>query len=152
MYIATNLDKKFRLNIGFFQLTPRLGCINHLGIFSFWISIMAIGAFFPKILPHHYYLTESIQNLLIFFGIINLILIKIRRLNDFDCSGWWVLLCVIPIIGWLWFFIIFCIPGTPDSNRFGNQPTSLSLINFFLILAAPLTYFILYLFGIYDLT
>jgi uncharacterized membrane protein YhaH (DUF805 family) len=42
-----------------------------------------------------------------------------RRLHDIDRTGWWLLMCLLPIIGTLvllWFFIQ---KGTDGANRFG---------------------------------
>jgi len=43
-----------------------------------------------------------------------------RRLHDTDRSGWWQLLWVIPVLGWIVLFVMFIQQGKP--NRFGLQP------------------------------
>ena len=48
--------------------------------------------------------------------------VAVRRLHDLDKSGWWVLLSVVPIIGPLWLFILYCMAGTSGNNRFGPNP------------------------------
>lgn len=45
-----------------------------------------------------------------------------RRLHDTDRSAWWLLLLLIPIIGWLIILIFNCQSGTPGENRFGQDP------------------------------
>ncbi len=45
--------------------------------------------------------------------------IAIRRLHDLDRTGWWVLLALIPLIGWIVLIIWFCTRGTDGPNRFG---------------------------------
>jgi uncharacterized membrane protein YhaH (DUF805 family) len=45
-----------------------------------------------------------------------------RRLHDTDRSAWWLLLLLIPIIGWLVILIFNCQSGTPGENRFGADP------------------------------
>jgi uncharacterized membrane protein YhaH (DUF805 family) len=50
------------------------------------------------------------------------IAVAVRRLHDTDRSGWWILIILIPIVGFLvlvWFYIQ---PGTPGANRFGPRP------------------------------
>jgi uncharacterized membrane protein YhaH (DUF805 family) len=45
--------------------------------------------------------------------------VSVRRLHDADRTGWWLLLALVPIIGWLvliWFYIQ---RGTEGTNRFG---------------------------------
>ncbi|WP_256872527.1 DUF805 domain-containing protein, partial [Enterobacter cloacae] len=44
------------------------------------------------------------------------------RLHDTDRSAWWLLLLLIPIIGWLIILIFNCQSGTPGENRFGPDP------------------------------
>jgi uncharacterized membrane protein YhaH (DUF805 family) len=48
--------------------------------------------------------------------------VSIRRLHDIDRSGWWLLLVLIPIIGWLVLLIWECTDGTAGTNRFGVDP------------------------------
>jgi uncharacterized membrane protein YhaH (DUF805 family) len=45
-----------------------------------------------------------------------------RRLHDRDMSAWWLLLGLIPIIGWLVLLYFYVTPGTPGPNRFGPDP------------------------------
>ncbi|MEC9683220.1 DUF805 domain-containing protein [Escherichia marmotae] len=44
------------------------------------------------------------------------------RLHDTDRSAWWVLLFLIPVIGWLIIIVFNCQAGTPGENRFGPDP------------------------------
>ena len=48
--------------------------------------------------------------------------VTVRRLHDRDMRGWWILLVFIPILGYLALLIIFILPGTKGSNRFGKDP------------------------------
>jgi uncharacterized membrane protein YhaH (DUF805 family) len=42
-----------------------------------------------------------------------------KRLHDFDKSGWWMLVALIPAVGVIWHFFECCFrPGTPGPNRF----------------------------------
>jgi uncharacterized membrane protein YhaH (DUF805 family) len=47
---------------------------------------------------------------------------SIRRLHDIDRSGWWVLLGLIPLIGWIVLIVWACQRGTVGANRFGSDP------------------------------
>lgn len=49
-----------------------------------------------------------------------------RRLHDTDRSGWWQLLCFLPIIGMIVLIVWWCRAGTPGENRFGPDPLPLS--------------------------
>src|SRR3989344_3184750 len=35
------------------------------------------------------------------------IAVAVRRLHDTGRSAWWVLLCLIPIIGWIWLIVLY---------------------------------------------
>lgn len=48
--------------------------------------------------------------------------VQFRRLHDTDRSAWWLLLLLIPIVGWLAIIIFNCQHGTPGENRFGVDP------------------------------
>lgn len=45
-----------------------------------------------------------------------------RRLHDRDMSAWWLLLALIPIIGFLVLLYFYVTPGTNGPNRFGPDP------------------------------
>jgi len=45
-----------------------------------------------------------------------------RRLHDTGRSGWWQLLWLIPIIGWIIIIILCAIKGDASVNRFGPVP------------------------------
>ena len=47
---------------------------------------------------------------------------QVKRLHDFDKSGWWMLVSLIPVVGVIWHFFECCFrPGTPGPNRFDKQ-------------------------------
>ena len=49
--------------------------------------------------------------------------VDVKRLHDRDKSGWWMLLALVPVIGWIWFFVeLGCLRGTVGANRFGPDP------------------------------
>jgi len=48
--------------------------------------------------------------------------VEVRRLHDIDKSGWWLLLCLIPIVGWIILLIWLIGLGTDGDNRFGSKP------------------------------
>lgn len=45
--------------------------------------------------------------------------VAVRRLHDTDRSGWWLLIGIIPIIGWIVLIVWFASQGTPGPNRYG---------------------------------
>ncbi len=48
--------------------------------------------------------------------------VAFRRLHDTDRSAWWMLLVFLPIIGWIWLFVLYMSEGTRGPNRFGPDP------------------------------
>ena len=46
----------------------------------------------------------------------------VRRLHDVDRTSWWVLLWLVPIVGWIILIIWACQRGAAGSNRFGADP------------------------------
>ncbi|MFV2020575.1 DUF805 domain-containing protein [Micromonospora sp. LOL_023] len=48
--------------------------------------------------------------------------VVVRRLHDTDRSGWWILIGLIPIIGWIVLLVFYVQNGTPGPNRFGPDP------------------------------
>ena len=48
--------------------------------------------------------------------------VGVRRLHDIGKSSWWMLLALIPFIGWLVLFIIFFINSEWGSNKYGDNP------------------------------
>ena len=45
----------------------------------------------------------------------------VRRLHDTGRSGWWYLLILIPYVGGIALFIIFCLKSD-DDNKYGPNP------------------------------
>jgi uncharacterized membrane protein YhaH (DUF805 family) len=45
-----------------------------------------------------------------------------QRCRDFGWSGWSVLLCFVPLIGWVFALALLVVPGTAGPNRFGPDP------------------------------
>ncbi|MCQ4160882.1 DUF805 domain-containing protein [Roseomonas sp. GC11] len=48
-----------------------------------------------------------------------------KRWHDRGRSGWWSLLLLVPLLGWLWIFISLCCrDGVRGPNRYGPDPLS----------------------------
>ncbi len=45
-----------------------------------------------------------------------------RRLHDIDKSGWWLLIGIVPIVGWVLLIYWYCQPGTAGANQYGADP------------------------------
>lgn len=63
---------------------------------------------------------ELAMNLLLLWPAIA---ISAKRWHDRDKSAWWVLVALIPLVGWLWMLVDNGFRrGTPGPNRFGAAP------------------------------
>lgn len=45
-----------------------------------------------------------------------------RRLHDTGRSAWWLLLGLIPVIGWIILIVFFATDSTPGDNKYGPNP------------------------------
>lgn len=45
--------------------------------------------------------------------------VSVRRMHDLNKSGWFLVLCIVPIVGVIISIWSFCRLGTPGQNRFG---------------------------------
>jgi uncharacterized membrane protein YhaH (DUF805 family) len=49
--------------------------------------------------------------------------ISAKRWHDRGKSAWWVLVALIPLVGWLWVLVENgCLRGTAGANRYGADP------------------------------
>ena len=48
--------------------------------------------------------------------------VGVRRLHDTGKTGWWLLIGLIPIIGWIVLLVFFATPGQPGNNQYGPDP------------------------------
>ncbi len=48
-----------------------------------------------------------------------------RRLHDFGKSGWWLLIGLVPLIGWICLLVFYCTEGEEDKNDWGINPKDL---------------------------
>ena len=64
-----------------------------------------------------------ITNIVILVLVYPSIIVLVKRLHDHDKSGWWVLIYLIPIAGWIWQIVeCGCLRGTVGDNRYGPDP------------------------------
>ncbi len=50
------------------------------------------------------------------------VMLMIRRVHDLGKSGYFVLIAFVPVIGIIFSFALFCIPGQVGWNQFGSDP------------------------------
>ena len=62
------------------------------------------------------YVTIGITHLIPGLGIV------VRRLHDVGKSGWFYLIILIPLIGFIWILVLFCTEGDKKDNKWGSNP------------------------------
>ncbi|HEV2133005.1 MAG TPA: DUF805 domain-containing protein [Terracidiphilus sp.] len=48
--------------------------------------------------------------------------VTVRRLHDTDKSGWWILICLVPVIGSIALLVMTVLDGTRGANQYGADP------------------------------
>lgn len=93
----------------------------------FWL--WGVGAMFGLGVVLHGLLAVARVRMGLAEHLVNLVLlwpalaISAKRWHDRDRSGWWVLLALVPVLGWLWLLLANgCLRGTPGANRYGVPP------------------------------
>lgn len=120
-------DTKKSKALGFkpdiFNSRGRLGRLRFITysllIFTLWAAISAISNVLWQLYYNEWHDALSLMMIFIsIFASIMGIIFCIRRLNDFNSSGWWMLifLAVLPIM----LLIMIFRPGTRGENRFGT--------------------------------
>lgn len=44
----------------------------------------------------------------------------VRRLHDINKNGWWVLISIIPFVGFIILLVFMCLDSKQDSNKYGE--------------------------------
>jgi uncharacterized membrane protein YhaH (DUF805 family) len=50
------------------------------------------------------------------------IAVTVRRLHDTGRSGWWILISLVPVIGWIVLLVFMVLEGHPGDNEYGPDP------------------------------
>jgi len=66
-----------------------------------------------------YGLLSSIYSLAV---LIPSLAVLMRRLHDTDRSGWWILIGLIPVIGWIVLLVFLVQDSHPGQNQYGDNP------------------------------
>jgi uncharacterized membrane protein YhaH (DUF805 family) len=48
--------------------------------------------------------------------------VSVKRLHDFNRSGWWAILCFVPYLNYVAVPVLGVIPGKTGSNSYGDDP------------------------------
>jgi uncharacterized membrane protein YhaH (DUF805 family) len=65
-------------------------------------------------------------NILSYLGTLALLVpsiaVGVRRLHDLGKSGWYLLIGIIPIVGWIIVIVWAATEGSPEANEYGPSP------------------------------
>ena len=68
--------------------------------------------------PRH---ADMVVNLLLFWPQVG---VSVKRWHDRNKSGWWVLIALVPFVGWVWVLVENgFLRGDAGANRFGDPPS-----------------------------
>jgi len=84
--------------------------------FSLFVTLFATHDSTP---PLWLFIALGVYNLVILLPFISS---GVRRLHDSGRGGEWMLIILVPYIGWLWFIVLAATPSQPGDNRFGPMP------------------------------
>ena len=87
-------------------------------LFNVLVGI-ALGIIDSVLFGHRMNVFSSLYNLFVF---VPSLAVAVRRLHDIGKSGWWWLIMLIPIIGWIWFIILMATDSVPGKNQYGPYP------------------------------
>jgi uncharacterized membrane protein YhaH (DUF805 family) len=108
---------------GHIFLSPR----GRIGRRDFWlygvlalIGLHLLGATLLRIAGASADVAHMVMNaMLLWPGIA----VSIKRWHDRGKSGWWVLINLVPLVGWIWALVENgFLRGSPNANRFGPPP------------------------------
>jgi len=83
------------------------------------IIYMVIYAIFALISENASLLTSGLYSLAVLLPGLAL---TVRRLHDVGKSGWWYLIMLVPILGWIIIFVWTVTPGDVGDNAYGSDP------------------------------
>ena len=90
-------------------------------LFLFIASLLTATADVLLVQPEH---LGPIGGIFTLATIIPSLSLSVRRLHDIGRTGWWLLLALIPIIGWIVLIVWACQPTDPQTNAYGPPPTA----------------------------
>ena len=94
----------------------------NLVLYGINIVIVVLGAVLGEFLA----VLETVSTVVLWIHGLALLLpqlaVTARRLHDTGKSGWWMLLILIPILGWIPLLVFLLTPSDAGQNRYGREP------------------------------
>lgn len=76
-----------------------------------WMLFVFLASFFLSMI------SETVSGLFSLAVLLPSLAVAARRLHDIDRSGWWQLIALIPLLGWV-LMIYWCVQPGKEPNRF----------------------------------
>lgn len=158
--IRKSNSSSFFSQLDFLVISSRLGRIRFIGLASFWFSIIILLSLIiapltnPEDMEHASSFSKILRYSTLFLTIIaflNLPLLIKRRLNDLNFSGWWMIIKVIPYVGFILWLYLLIKPGSKGANKYGEPSLKATRFNYAMILTLPIVVASLFLLGIEKL-
>jgi len=89
-----------------------------------WVVAYLVAALVVGIVGQAAAAVSLLSNILALALFIPSIAVGVRRFHDIGKSGWWLLIGIIPIVGWI-AVIYFAAQPSQGSNQFGEGPQPL---------------------------
>lgn len=83
-------------------------------LINFIISIIAM--LIDYFLLHGLRIINTLYSLAVFLPGLA---VTVRRLHDIGRTGWWILIGLIPILGWIWLIVYYCTDSQDTENAYG---------------------------------
>ncbi len=111
----------------FFTLKGRLSRLQYFQLWLVLVGVSVVGRLFFLLLTLIFSPLVIGLLSLVFIALAALIMVAhiclaVRRWHDLDCSGWFTLLSLVPVVNVIAMLVLFFAPGTPGPNRFGPNP------------------------------
>lgn len=105
------LDSYFDMLKGYFSFKGRVGRHEYWSGLLITLLIICVLLWFAEKIE----MLNFLPGLFAIFMAIPTITSTVRRLHDVGRSGWWALLFLLPVVGWICLFI-YLIQQTPDEK------------------------------------
>lgn len=81
-----------------------------------WVISVVLGIVGGLI---HFSLLGSIYGLAVLVPTLG---VGVRRLHDMGKSGWWYLICLVPVLGAIYLIYLWCQDSQAEANEWGANP------------------------------
>jgi uncharacterized membrane protein YhaH (DUF805 family) len=99
--------------------------VNEFWMFVLYGCIISIAAgIVISIFGHGFFagLLKALYSLFCLAVLIPGLAIGVRRLHDIGKDWVWLLIGLIPVIGWIWLIVLFCQSSEAQENEYGPVP------------------------------